>query len=225
MRPGLIASGYKDIINTFINELELNIINYLKELYNNNKDEVLGNTNNNLENKILDLTEHTNKDLNTLYTKVYNIFPINEFIINITTNLNEQNITEQYNIFKSFLNDKIINNKTTHDEMISIYNLLYNIKINKNINNKEDLSRQTSLLNNSIICIKSRKIISNTSLNSMQRQMLLETYLLNYEKDFKLNIIKNMDCELSDYKLLTRIFKHYRPKFKERITIFIENLF
>ena len=53
--------------------------------------------------------------------------------------------------------------------------------------------------------------------------MLVESFILSYEKDFTLNIIRNIETNLTDYKLLSRIFKHSTPNFINKVESFINN--
>ncbi|OSX56101.1 hypothetical protein POSPLADRAFT_1087357, partial [Postia placenta MAD-698-R-SB12] len=83
--------------------------------------------------------------------------------------------------------------------------------------------RENSLSSNSYLYIKCREIINNEGISSDKKQLMLENFILNYEKEFTYHIIKNMDSSLNDFKLLTRIYKHSTPQFRDRIHIFIEN--
>ena len=44
-----------------------------------------------------------------------------------------------------------------------------------------------------------------------------------FSKEYALHLIKNMGENLTDYKLLTRIFKHSTPAFNSRVEAFINN--
>jgi hypothetical protein len=55
------------------------------------------------------------------------------------------------------------------------------------------------------------------------KQILLETFILKYEKEFTLNLIRNMNNNISDYKLITRILKHNKPSFLKKVHNFKNN--
>ena len=112
---------------------------------------------------------------------------------------------------------------TTHDQLINIYKYIQNYHISYVRINDYNLSRENALSLNSFLFIKCREIISDERIRPDQKQVLLENFILNYEKEFTLNIIKTMDSNVADYKLLTRIYKHSTPQFKKRIQVFIEN--
>ena len=221
MSPGKILSGYKDILNDMIDELKLIIINYYNEIYYKEKESLLKNKKNVIK-KIDILNNNIKKDFNIIYDNVSDAFDINQFIINISQNLNEKNINEQYNNFIEFFENIIKYNNTTHDELIQIYELM-NKKNNYIRINEQELSRENNLSSNSSLYLKCREIINNEKINSASKQLMLENFILNYEKEFTLHIIKNMSSSLNDFKLLTRIYKHSTPQFRERIQTFIEN--
>jgi len=221
MGPSKIISGYKDILNQMIDELKLLIINQINNTIHD-KESLLNNKINVMK-KIELLDKTIKKDFNVIFDNVSKAFDIYQFISNISQNLTDKNIKEQYTKFIEFFEDIIKKNNTTHDELINIYELLN--KYNKNYIriNENELSRENSLSSNSYLYISCREIINNDKISVDKKQLMLENFILNYEKEFTLNIIKNMNSSLSDYKLLTRIYKHSTPLFRDRIYTFIEN--
>ena len=52
--------------------------------------------------------------------------------------------------------------------------------------------------------------------------MLVETFILKYERDFILNLINNIDHTIENYRLLARIYKHSTPHFYIRVNTIIK---
>jgi len=127
--------------------------------------------------------------------------------------------------FYKFYNNIFIESGTSHDELISILDLINKSYIDyiRFDDNNISRARESTFTNNSFLYLKCREIINSKDIKPEKRQLILEKFILNYEKEFTLNIIKKMDSNVKDYKLLTRIYKHSTPQFKDRIQAFIDN--
>ena len=226
LRPGLILAGYKDILNNMKKELEVLILKDFKDIFssNNIKNELLEN-----KNKLLDRINLLNKvflkDFETLYKNVNKIFDIRQFISKISHDLSDTNIKSQYKSFNNFFENIFIGSDTNHDELLSIFELInkYNINYIRIDDINISRARESSFTNNSYLYLKCREIIISKNIKPEKKQFILENFILNYEKEFTLNIIKKLDSNVNDYKLLTRIYKHSTPQFKARIQAFIDN--
>nr|QWO71443.1 RNA polymerase [Termitomyces sp. T8] len=219
MRKGLIIKEYKEILIKMKKELEELIKNYYSSNSEDKTNKFVEGTYK-LNNILNEAQEIRNKDYMLIYNKLTIAFNIYDFIFKISKNLNENNINEQYNKISNYYQESI--KELTHDELYQLYisrNKIKQIDFNKLNLNKGKVS---NLSINSDLFIKCKEILQ-LKISAHQRQLLLEEFILSYEKEYTLNLIKNMNNTVQDYKLLTRIYKHSTPQFEERIKIFIEN--
>lgn len=223
MSGGKILSGYSHIIYEFLNELEIIIFDSFSSFFND--DNIKHKLNNeDLLDNVDSLNQIVNNDYLDLFQKVVSFYKVNDFLLSISKNLSENNLNDQYNKFMLFYKD--IMSKTSHDELIHFYeilNKLYNLDSIFTDDNNLNKVRESSLSTNSFLYLSCKDIIDNNELNLDQRQLLLEEFILKYEKEFIYNLIKNMNNNLIDYKLLTKIYKHSTPQFKDRIKVYIDN--
>ena len=222
MSHGSIISGYKYILENLYKELESHVLKIFNDLYDTKtiKNDLIKDADVIAE-KIQTVKYTIEEDFNLIYEHVTDAFKIDKFILDISRNLTETNLKEQYVKMNTFFEDMF--KKNTHDELINVYKAIQ--KYNMNYFRIDDLSlkRENNLSLNSFLYIKCREIISDQRINLEHKQTLLEKFILSYEKEFTLNIIKNMDSNVTDFKLLTRIYKHSTPQFINRIQILIEN--
>ena len=224
MSGGRVIYGYSHILQNMNKELENMIIKHYNDNYNNEtrQNDLIKNTYY-LSNQIQKHNEVVEQDFNDIYKELTEAFNINKFILDISRNLNNDNLNEQYIKLNNYFEETFKNNNITHDQLIDVFKAIQ--KYNMNYFRIDDLSlkRENNLSLNSFLYIKCREIISDQRINLEHKQTLLEKFILSYEKEFTLNIIKNMDSNVTDFKLLTRIYKHSTPQFINRIQIFIEN--
>jgi hypothetical protein len=154
-------------------------------------------------------------------TELNKIFDSYSLIYDLSRNLNNKHLKEQSDKFNESILNKFSKDKLNHDELFRINKII--LDFNKGKGNIVNISKETSLTSNSYLLNNANKILSSKEIDDENKQMLLENLILEYEKKFTLNIIKNMDDNLSDYKLLTRIFKHSTPGFNSRVESFINN--
>nr|QWO71450.1 RNA polymerase [Lyophyllum shimeji] len=220
MRTGSIIQGYREILAESYNELKNIILNFILDKENlgnliKEKDKIL--------NELEDTNIKINRDFNILLRNVYNVLDINKFVYNLSRNLSDKNIFEQSQALRKYLQGMLTTENITHDELININNLLNNFNINYLRRDDNTLKRENTLSLNSFLYVKCKEIINNNNISIENRQILLESFILSYEKEFTLNIIKNMKNNIKDFKLITRIYKHSTPQFVNRINSLIED--
>ena len=117
-----------------------------------------------------------------------------------------------------------ISNFLTVDKSLDDLHNMYKFfsKNNSIKSNDIDNSKENYLGTNSNLYIKCKEIL-DLDMNPQHKQIALEKFILDYEKQFTANIITNMSDSISDYKLLTRIFKHSKGDFTQKVITFIEN--
>ena len=174
-------------------ELENMIIKHYNDNYNNEtrQNDLIKNTYY-LSNQIQKHNEVVEQDFNDIYKELTEAFNINKFILDISRNLNNDNLNEQYIKLNNYFEETFKNNNITHDQLIDVFKAIQ--KYNMNYFRIDDLSlkRENNLSLNSFLYIKCREIISDQRINLEHKQTLLEKFILSYEKEFTLNIIKNM---------------------------------
>nr|ADO51620.1 rnapol [Moniliophthora roreri] len=151
------------------------------------------------------------KDYNYLrdnYTKAMNII---EFLYSLSRDLSDNNINDKYDRFIEY----IYNSNINIDDLYFLTNLINQGIYSEDIN---PIDRQFTLNIDSNFFVKCNEIISNKNiLDNYQKQLLLERFILSYEKEFISNLIYNVDTNIKNYKLLARIYKHSTPHFNNRI--------
>lgn len=216
---GQVMYGYKGIIMKYHNNCSDKILNFIIE-DSKNLD----------KNELLDITKVVSEDLNKYQNKLYNdhkvlvnelniIFDSYKLIYDLAKNFNTEHLKEKSDIFKESIM-KSMGNKN-HDELFRINKLI--LEFNKSDGNIKSFSKESLLTDKSYIFTKAKQILLEKGIDDENKQILLETFILNYEKEYVLNLIKNMDGDLSDFKLLTRIYKHSTPGYISRVEAFIKN--
>ena len=109
--------------------------------------------------------------------------------MSISKNLDKDHISEQYDKLSYYLNENIYIIRIEHDELINIFNLISNFNINYQFINDKHISKQNSLRLNSYLYIKYNNILNISNISVETKQLLLEEFILSYEKEFSLNII------------------------------------
>nr|QWO71453.1 RNA polymerase [Calocybe gambosa] len=154
------------------------------------------------------------KDYNNLIYNYAKAINITDFLYNISRDLSDDNINFKFNKFIEYIRNKNFN----MDELYKIANLI-NSDIKKDITIGE---RQKTLSTDSKFFIELNNILSNKNIEKDEnKQMLLEKFILDYERNFILNMINNIDHSIENYKLLARIYKHSTPQFYDRIKTYI----
>jgi hypothetical protein len=224
MSPGSIASLYKSLLSNMKKSLETIVIQFFNENYVNNRNYIntLMVETEVLKKDLMKISSNVKKDFYLLLNKVNSAFDLNKFVLNLSKQINEKHINEQYDQLQECVKQLLDNNNTTHDELIHVYKLIsdYNLSYIRTSDTK--ITKETSLSTNSFLYQKSRDIMNNNNINNNQKELLLESFILSYEKEFTLNMIKNMGNTVADYKLLTKLFKHSSPNFITRIKHFVE---
>jgi len=216
---GQVMYGYKGIIMKYHNNCSDKILNFIIE-DSKNLD----------KNELLDITKVVSEDMNKYQNKLYNdhkvlvnelniIFDSYKLIYDLAKNFNTEHLKEKSEIFKDSIL-KSMGNKN-HDELFRINKLI--LEFNKSEGNIKSFSKESLLTDKSYIFTKAKQILLEKGIDDENKQILLETFILNYEKEYVLNLIKNMDGDLSDFKLLTRIYKHSTPGYISRVEAFIKN--
>jgi DNA-dependent RNA polymerase len=221
MRDGLIIQGYRNILTQSINKL-----NFIIHEFITNKDKSLDKVFKDKTNIVEDISNIENiikNDFLNLISNVERVLNIENFILDLSRNLDDTHLNDQYDKIMDFLSELFDRTKLSHDELINIIEIISNYNLDYIRTSENILNKETSLSMNSYLYVKCREIINNTNIPAENRQLLLEQFILSYEKEFTLNIIKNMKNKVSDYKLLTRIYKHSTPQFVKRINNFVEN--
>lgn len=193
MRPGSILTHYKEILNKIKKDLELIIIENINEIkYNREK---IVDTKESLISKIYNFENIYDKDFIFIYDKVTKAFNIDNFIKDFSINISEVNLNEQIKTLSSFFDEHLKKSNLTHDDLIYLYNLYdkYSSNYIRFKDNKIMESKQNSLNSNSYLYIKLKEIIDDNNLSNENKQLLLEKFILGFEKEFTLNIIKNVD--------------------------------
>lgn len=217
---GQVISGYKNIIMKHHKSCSEKIVNFIIEDSNKfNKDEILDITDEVTED-IKNYKNKLNNDHKILVKELNIIFDSYILINDLAKNFNPEHLHEKTEKFKNTILKTMANNNLNHDELFRINKLIKEFKGKGNINN---YSKESLLTENSYIFAKAKQILLEENIDAANKQILLETLILNYEKEYALHLIKNMDENLSDYKLLTRIFKHSTPGFRSRVEAFINN--
>ena len=133
------------------------------------------------------------------------------FLYDISKDLSDNNINFKYDKFIEY----IYNSNMNIDDLYYATKLFNNTLSSENINITD---RQNTLNIDSNFFIKCNQIISDTKIkDSLNKQLILERFILAYEKEFILNLINNIDHSINNYKLLSRIYKHSTPHFNNRI--------
>ena len=207
LNPGGINSNIKFRLIEMKSNLEILIKNSIITI---NSD-----TTNDLKSKVESITDNYTetftKDYNYLisnYTKALNIM---EFLYDISKDLSDNNINSKYDKFIEY----IYHSNMTIDDLYYATNL-FNTSIST-----EGIStspRQNALNIDSNFFVQCNKIVSDSNIkDNNQKQLILEKFILTYEKEFILNLINNIDHSINNYKLLSRIYRHSTPNFNNRI--------
>ena len=172
----------------------------------------------NLKSKVKDITdkytELFHKDYIHLLDNYSKALNITEFFYEISRDLSEENIDLKYNKFIEYI----------YKTNMSIDDLYYASRLFKTISSEDFYleNRQDTLKIDSGFYIKCREIICDSSItDTHQKQLILERFILTYEKEFILNLINNIDHSINNYKLLSRIYRHSTPHFNNRIEAII----
>src|SRR5260221_768330 len=216
---GQVMYGYNGIIMKYHNNCSDKILNF-----------IIDDSKKLDKNELLDITKVVSEDMNKYQNKLYNdhkvlvnelniIFDSYKLIYDLAKNFNTEHLKEKSEIFKDSIL-KSMGNKN-HDELFRINKLI--LEFNKSDLNSKSFSKESLLTEKSYIFTKAKQILLEKGIDDENKQILLETFILNYEKDYVLNLIKNMDGDLSDFKLLTRIYKHSTPGYISRVEAFIKN--
>jgi hypothetical protein len=209
LRPGAINSDIKFEL--------IQIKSYLENILSNSLLTLTAKTNQseNLKNKITQITsdfyELYKNDYNYLYKNYIEGLNLRVFLDNISKDLSDSNINSKYDQLIKFIQ----NIDMSMDDLYYATNLfnttftLDSFKISERIN---------TLNINSDFIIKCNEIINDKKvLDNGVKQLMLEKFILGYEKEFILNLIHNLDNNIKNYKLLARIYKHSTPHFENRI--------
>jgi len=218
---GGVISGYKNIINNHILNYEDIITNYLLEGLNSKELKVLKVAKEEVKETINKFNQKKYNDHKDLVRELNIVFDSYKLINDLSKNLNKSHLLDRNLKFNESILNQIYKNELNHDELIKINKLI--VDFNKNKGKIKTITKETSLSNNSYIFTKAKKILLDKDIDNKNKQILLESFILNYEKEYTLNIIKDMDESLGNYKILTRIFKHSTPGFTSRVEAFINN--
>ena len=216
---GNVIGMYKNIINKYGMMMENIIVEF-----------IIDDLKNNVQNDLTDIKDVGVELINQFNNKVYkdhklllnslnSVFDRFSLITDLSKSFSSDHLSDKTDRFNDTIVNKLANFDMSHDDLFKINKLISGYS-----NEDVVLSRkETSLTENSYIYQKARDILLINGISDEQKQILLETFILNYEKEFSLNVIRNMDDNLIDFKLLTRIFKHSTPAFASRVEAFINN--
>jgi hypothetical protein len=218
---GQVMSGYKGIIMKYHKSCSDKIVNFIIE--DSNKIEVK---------ELLDITDVVKEDIYNYQNKLYKdhkilvkelnfIFDSYKLIYDLAKNLNSKHLKNKSDKFMDVIM-KNMGNKN-HDELFRINKII--VDFNKGHGNikSAQATKESLLSDKSYIFTKAKEILLEKGIDAESKQILLETFILKNEKEYVLNLIKNMDGDLSDFKLLTRIYKHSTPGYISRVEAFINN--
>ena len=93
--------------------------------------------------------------------------------------------------------------------------------INKFLHKDADLvsnGRVSMLSDNSIFFNRCLEVLSNKVITKHKKQLLLERFILEFEKNYIDNVISTIE-DFENYKLISRVYKHSDKVFINRIKI------
>jgi hypothetical protein len=158
-------------------------------------------------------------DLIMLKNNFYKAYDYLEFITSISKDITNKNIDGKINKFKEYVTDLL--ESSTHDEIFYLTKFL-SVDRQEEIKGLE-FNRIDNLNLNNYFYVHCREILDLKDVDNVKKQFLLENFILNYEKEFTLNLIKNINTDKANFKLIQRIYKHSTPNFINRINIILNN--
>nr|QWO71452.1 RNA polymerase [Calocybe cyanea] len=213
VRPGEINSVIKFSLKNIKLDLEDLIKNAL--LIGVEDTKLLENLKSDVERVNKEKEDFINNDYKYLLENFGKASNLIEFLYDISKDLSDENIGHKH----TKIMDYIFNAGMNIDDLYYFTNLFHSIKFDSNLT-----ERQNVLSIDSNFFVKCKDIIYDEKIkDNKQKQLILERFILSYEKEFISNLINNIDNSLNNYKLISRIYKHSTPHFNNRIEAIIKN--
>ena len=160
--------------------------------------------------------ENYSADVNYVINFYVKTMKIIDLFSEISRDLSESNLQSKLDLFI----DNIYASTQSLDDLYYVAELFNQGSVNDEIKITE---RINTLNTDSNFFIKCNEIITNKKIESEdQKQLLLENFILSYEREFINNLIYNVDLNINNYKLLARIYRHSTPHFNNRIDSIIK---
>lgn len=153
-------------------------------------------------------------DVNIIYFKFKNKV-ISSFLVKKKLGLD----IKRYSSIYKFSSSAIVLNNNNDINMYTISNDFNDLLNKYGLHEFTLTERVNSISTNSDFFIFCRLILSDNSYNFYKKQLMLEYFILEYEKKFCYNILKTLEggSDLKNHKIWATLFKDKTNKFKKRL--------
>jgi DNA-directed RNA polymerase len=214
-----------------LRELEIDLKSCIVEILKKNRTEL-----SNIEEKLGLMQEQVvrivREDHKTLISNFYKATGILDTISEISKDLSMNNVQSKSEKLRKYIEH--IFNFYDNEELFYVIKLLDRkdsidrfMETGKNLkwgNGSENtnISRWNNLNLDSYFYSRCRDILS-LNVGNEEKQLFLENFILKYEKEFTLNLIRNLASDKTQFKLIHRIYKHSTPSFIQRMNTIVKN--